>query len=342
MKKIKVAINGGGRIGRAFYKIAHPREGIEVVAINDLGNIDNIAYLLKYDSVYGPSGFDIKVATDKKSMVVDGQTVLFLSEKDPANLPWKNLDIDVVVESTGFFTSFDAARVHIKAGAKKVVITAPAHGDASASDEGTVLVGVNEDQLKVCNITSNASCTTNAGSPVIQILLETIGIEKAVLDTVHGYTASQGLVDSPNAKDFKEGRAAAHNIVPTKTGSAEALTKAIPELIGKFDGLAMRVPVIVGSIADITLISKRDTTVEEVNSILKKASEEDRWKKVFSVTEDPIVSSDIIGSHYASIADLGLTRVVGGNLVKILAWYDNEMGYTYSLVEHVVKTASFL
>ena len=342
MRKIRVAINGAGRIGRAFFKIAHQREDIDVVAINDLGNIDNIAYLMKYDSVYGPSGFDIKVSPDKKLIIIDGHEVRFLSEKDPSLLPWKDLDVDVVVESTGFFTSFEKARVHINAGAKKVVITAPAKDNPQNEDEGTVLMGVNEDKLKTCNISSNASCTTNAGSPVLQILHETIGIEKAVLNTVHGYTASQGLVDSPNTKDFKEGRAAAHNIVPTSSGSAIATTKAITELEGKFDGMAMRVPIIAGSIADITFISKRDTTVEEVNDILKKAAADKHWQKIFSVTEDPIVSSDIIGSKYASIADLGLTRVVGGNLVKVMAWYDNEMGYTYSLVEHVVKTASFL
>ena len=339
---IRVAINGGGRIGRAFFKIAKKRSDLQVIAINDLGNIDNIAYLLKYDSVYGPSGFDIKVSEDKKSIIVDGQTVQFLSEKDPINLPWKDLNIDVVVESTGFFTSFEKARVHINAGAKKVVITAPAKDDPKNPDEATVLMGINDDKLQSCNITSNASCTTNAGSPVLAILDESIGIEKALLNTVHGYTASQSIVDGPNAKDFKEGRAAAVNIVPTSSGSAIATTKALTQLEGKFDGMAMRVPIPAGSIADITFIAKRETTVEEVNSILKKAAGEERWSKVFSVTEDPIVSSDIVGSKYASIADLGLTHVVGGNLVKVMAWYDNEMGYTYSLVEHVVKTGSFI
>ena len=342
MKKIKVAINGGGRIGRAFFRIAHEREDIEVVAINDLGNIDNIAYLLRYDTTYGPSGFEIKVASDKKSMNVDGDEVKFLSEKDPTNLPWKDLEVDVVVESTGFFTSFEKARAHVTAGAKKVVITAPAHGDASAADEGTILMGVNCDSLKDMVVTSNASCTTNAGSPILEILRKTVGIEKAILDTVHAMTASQSIVDSMNSKDFKEGRAASQNIVPTKTGSAEALTKAIPDLVGKFDGLAMRVPIIVGSIADITFISSKNTTVEEINDILRNASKDKHWEKIFSVVEDPVVSSDIVGSKFASIADLTLTRVVDGNLVKVMAWYDNEMGYTYSLMEHVVKTASFL
>jgi len=328
MKKIRVAINGAGRIGRAFIRIAHERKDIDIVAVNDLCSKENLEYLLKYDSVYGKweGKFDAK----------------FLQEKDPSKLPWKELDIDVVVESTGLFTSFEKARAHITAGAKKVVITAPAHGDATARDEGTILMGVNCDSLSEKVVTSNASCTTNAGSPVLEILRKTIGIEKAILNTVHGYTASQSIVDGPNAKDFKEGRAAAQNIVPTSSGSAIATTKAITELEGKFDGMAMRVPIIAGSIADITFISKRDTTVEEVNDILRKAAADKHWEKIFSVTEDPIVSSDIIGSKYASIADLGLTRVVDGNLVKVMVWYDNEAGYTYSLVEHVVKTASFL
>jgi glyceraldehyde 3-phosphate dehydrogenase len=340
--KIRVAINGGGRIGRAFLRIAETREDIDVVAINDLGNIDNIAYLIKYDTAYGQKFSSVKVSDDKKKIIVNDREILFLSEKDPAQLPWKDLDIDVVVESTGFFTSFSGARAHVTAGAKKVVITAPAKDNPSAADEGTILMGVNCDTLKEKVVTSNASCTTNAGSPVLEILRKTVGIEKAILNTVHGYTASQGIVDGPNAKDFKEGRAAAQNIVPTSSGSAIATTKAITELQGKFDGMAMRVPVIAGSIADITFISKKDTTVEEINSILKNAAADPHWARIFSVTEDPIVSSDILGSKYASIADLGLTRVVDGNLVKVMAWYDNEMGYTYSLVEHVVKTASFL
>ncbi len=340
--KIKVAINGGGRIGRAFLRIAHMRKDIDVVAINDLGNIDNIAYLIKYDTVYGQKFSSVTVSSDKKKIIIDGKEIIFLSEKEPANLPWKDLEIDVVVESTGFFTSFEKARAHVTAGAKKVVITAPADGNASASDEGTILMGVNCDTLNEKVVTSNASCTTNAGSPVLEILRQTIGIEKAILDTVHGYTASQSIVDGPNYKDWKEGRAAAQNIVPTKTGSADALTKAITELAGKFDGLAMRVPISAGSIADITLISKRNTSVEEVNDILRKAAADPHWANIFSVTEDPVVSSDIIGSKFASIADLGLTRVVDGNLVKVMAWYDNEAGYTHSLIEHVVKTASFL
>ena len=342
MKKIKVAINGGGRIGRAFLRLAHTREDINVVAINDLGNIDNIAYLIKYDTAYGQKFDSVTVSSDKKKIIVDGEEIAFLSEKDPAQLPWKDMEVDVVVESTGFFTSFEKARAHVTAGAKKVVITAPAKDNASAADEGTILMGVNCDTLKDMTVTSNASCTTNAGSPVLEILRKTIGIEKAILNTVHGYTASQGIVDGPNAKDFKEGRAAAQNIVPTSSGAAIATTKAIPELIGKFDGMAVRVPVVAGSIADITFIAKKNTTVEEINDILKKAAADPHWAGIFSVTEDPIVSSDVIGSKFASIADLGLTRVVDGNLVKVMAWYDNESGYTSALVLHVVKTASFI
>ena len=342
MSTIKVAINGGGRIGRAFLRIAKDRDDVEVVAINDLGNIDNIAYLIKYDSAYGQRFQSVTVSGDKKAIIVDGKEIAFLSEKDPALLPWKDLGIDVVVESTGFFTSLEKARAHVTAGAKKVVITAPAKDDPSAEDEATILMGINEDKLATCTVTSNASCTTNAGSPLLQILHEAIGVEKALLNTVHGYTASQGIVDGPNAKDFKEGRAAAQNIVPTSTGAAKATTKVITDLAGKFDGVAIRVPVIAGSIVDVTFIAKRDTTAEEVNEILKKAAGEERWSKTFSITEDPIVSSDILGSHFASIADLGLTRVVDGNLVKVMAWYDNEMGYTYSLLEHVVKSASFI
>ncbi len=341
MKKIKVAINGAGRIGRAFIKVAHGRKDLEVVAVNDLGNIDNIAYLLKYDTAYGVTPFDVSVAEDKKSLLVDGKTVKYFSEKEPAALPWGDLGVDVVVESTGLFTSFESAKVHITAGAKRVVISAPAKDEAPA-DGATILMGINEEKFASCVVTSNASCTTNSASPLIAILHEAIGIEKAMLNTVHAYTASQSIVDGPNKKDFREGRSAAQNIVPSSTGAAIAVTKAFPELVGKFDGISMRVPVVVGSIADITFIAKRDTTKEEVNEILKKASKDERWANIFSATEEQLVSSDIKGSRFASIADLSFTRVVGGNLVKVLAWYDNEMGYTHTLVQHVIKAGQYL
>lgn len=333
--KIKIAINGAGRIGRAFYKIAHAHKNVEVVAINDLGNIENIAYLLKYDTVYGRSGLNVGVK--ENDLVIDGKKVKFLSEKDPANLPWRELDIDVVVESTGLFVS-KGADAHITAGAKRVVVTAPINPEMG----DTVLMGVNEEKLSTCTISSNASCTTNAASPLIAILDEAIGIEKALLNTAHGYTASQSLVDGPSMKDFREGRSAAQNIVPSSTGAAIAVTKAFTKLEGLFDGISMRVPVVAGSLVDITFVAKRDTTVEEVNEVLKKASEEDRWQGVFTVTEEKLVSSDILGSPYGSIADLSFTRVVGGNLVKVLAWYDNEMGYTHTLLSHVIKLGSYI
>lgn len=330
MKSIRVAINGAGRIGRAFYKIAKTRPELEIVAINDLGDKENIAYLLKYDTVYGQSDVSL-------------EGVQFISEKDPAKLPWKDLNIDVVVESTGFFATYESASIHLKAGAKKVVITAPDHGHHDVGEHPlgeTILLGINEEKFKTCQISSNASCTTNAASPLLAILHEALGIEKAVLNTVHSYTASQNLVDGPNKKDFREGRAAAQNLVPSSTGAAIAVTKALPELEGLFDGISIRVPTVIGSIVDVTFISKKPTTVEEVNKIMTEASHTDRWKNVFEVTSEPIVSSDIRDSAHASIADLNFTRVVGGNLVKVLAWYDNEMGYTRTLVEHVVKLGS--
>lgn len=336
-KKIRVAINGAGRIGRAFYKIARDFKEIEIVAINDLADIENIAYLMKYDSAYGKSGFSVEVSPEKKYLLLGHKQVFYLSEKDPSLLPWRDLQIDVVVESTGFFTSYEKASTHLKAGAKRVVISAPAKDEVGGVVTPTILMGLNEDQFETCPVTSNASCTTNASSPVIAILDELVGIDKAVLSTVHGYTASQSLVDSPNKKDWKEGRAAAHNIVPTSTGAAIAVTKAFPKLSHKFDGISMRVPVISGSLADITFISKRPTTVEEINARLKEASKEKRWCDVFAITEEPLVSSDIVGSQFASIADLSLTRVIDGNLVKVCAWYDNEIGYTHSLVMHVIK-----
>ncbi len=335
--KIKVAINGAGRIGRAFLKLSQAHPNIEVVAINDLGDIENIAYLLKYDTAYGGAQVPISVNEAKNAIVVNGKEIKFLSEKDPALLPWKDLNIDVVVESSGAFTSFEKAKAHITAGAKKVVITAPAKDAPIDETQATILMGINDDKLSTCQISSNASCTTNAGAPLIQILNESIGIEKAVLNTVHGYTASQSIVDGPNKKDWKEGRAAAQNIVPTTTGAAIAVTKVIPSLENKFDGISMRVPIVAGSIVDVTFIAKRDTSVEEINTLLIKAASEERWAGIFTVTNDPIVSSDIIGSNFGSIADLGLTRVIAGNLVKVCAWYDNEMGYTSTLLKHVLK-----
>jgi glyceraldehyde 3-phosphate dehydrogenase len=352
MKKIKVGINGFGRIGRAFFKLAHGQSDLSVVAVNDLGDVANFAYLLKYDSVYGRSPFDISVVeAPKRGLVVDGEPVAFLSEPNPENLPWKEFDVDVAVESTGRFSSVEKAAGHLRAGARRVVITAPLKEQSQTSADltqtnaekaDTVLVGVNEEKLKTCRISSNASCTTNAGSPILEIMRGSVGIEKALLNTVHAYTAGQSLVDGPATKDFRRGRAASHNIAPSGTGAAAATTEAIPELRDKFDGIAIRVPAIAGSIADITFVSKRPTTRDEINSILKRAAGEARWRGIFAVTEEPIVSTDIIGSLYASIADLSMTRVVGGNLVKVLTWYDNEMGYAHTLVEHVLKAGEQL
>lgn len=310
------------------------------MAVNDLGDKENIAYLLKYDTAYGQTSFDITAS--EKGVVVDGKEIAFYSEPDPTKLPWKDLGIDVVIEATGAFTTYEKARGHMLAGAKRVVISAPAKSDPKDETEATVLMGINDNALATCEVSSNASCTTNGAGPLVQILKETIGVEKALLNTIHGYTATQAIVDGPAKKDFRKGRAAAQNIIPTSTGAAIATTLVIPDLKGKFDGIAVRVPVISGSLVDVTFLASRDTTSNEVNDILKKASKEERWKGVFSVTEEPLVSSDILASSYASIADLGMTRVVDGNLVKVMAWYDNEMGYTHTLIDHVIKTSQYI
>lgn len=334
----RVAINGFGRIGRTFFRLAFDNPDIEIVAINDLGDLSNLAYLLTYDTVFGRSGYQIEVK--EKSLIVNGKEIAFIQERDPKALPWAEHKIDIVLEATGFFASYEKSKIHLEAGAKRVVVSAPVKDEAAAAGVTgeTVLMGVNDDKLGACQITSNASCTTNAVSPVIAILKEKIGIEKALLNTVHAYTATQAIVDGPD-KDFRKGRAAAQNIIPTSTGAAVATTKAHTELSGKFDGIAIRVPVPVGSIADVTFIASKDTTVEEVNKALIDAAKEERWSNLFAVTDEPIVSSDIIGARFASIADLSFTRVVGGNLVKVLAWYDNETSYTHSLVEHVAAAA---
>ncbi len=339
MKKIRVAINGFGRIGRTFFRMAYEDPEIEVVAINDLGDITNLAYLLEFDTAYGRSPYSVTV--ENGALVVDGKRIRCTSEREPLNLPWKQEEIDVVVESTGVFTSYEKAKVHIEAGAKRVVITAPVK-DEGGSEGKTVLMGVNEQDLETCVISSNASCTTNAASPLVAILNATIGIEKAILNTVHAYTASQALIDGPSKKDVREGRAAAQNIVPSSTGAAIATTLVHTDLKDKFDGISIRVPVPVGSIIDITFIAKRDTTKEEVNALLVEASASKEWSEIFATTTDPLVSSDIIGARYASIADLAFTRVVDGNLVKVLAWYDNETSYTSTLLAHVRKAGLLL
>ena len=339
---VRVGINGFGRIGRAFVRAGMEVGGIEFVAINDLGELDNLAYLLKYDSVYGRAKFDVSVEGD--TLIAGTQKIKKLAEKEPTKLPWKDLGVDVVVECTGLFTEYAKAKMHLDAGAKKVVISAPAKGDPAAAGVtgATVLLGINDEKMKTCQITSNASCTTNAASPLIVILDEAIGIEKAILNTTHAYTATQAIVDGTAKDDWRRGRAGALNMSPSSTGAAKTVALAYEPMKGKFDGIAVRVPVPAGSLADVTFIAKRSTTVEEVNAALKKAAADPRWQRVFTTSEEQLVSSDIVGSHYGSIADLTMTRVVDGNLVKVMAWYDNEMGYTYTLVRHVIESGESL
>lgn len=340
---MRVAINGFGRIGRLFFRQAFGAPELEIVAINDLGDAENLAYLLKYDTVYGRYGREVKADAAAGTLTVGGAPIRFLQVKDPTQLPWRDLNIDIVVESTGVFESFAANKVHLAAGAKRVVITAPAK-DEDGPDGQTVLVGVNEENMKICSITSNGSCTTNSASPVIQVLLENPGIVKAVLSTAHSYTATQGIVDGPirHGKDYRRGRAAAENIVPSTTGAAIAVARAITDLRGKFDGLALRVPAVIGSISDITFVAKRKTSVEEINKILTDAAASPRWQGILKVTNDQLVSRDIVGEPYGAIVDLNFTKVVDGDLVKVLSWYDNEAGYVSTLVKHVTALAALL
>jgi len=340
VQKTRIAINGFGRIGRTFFRMSHDHPEMEVIAINDLGNLENLAYLLEYDTAYGRAPYSVEIIDG--GLLVDGRRIEFSSIKEPKELPWGSLEIDIVVESTGVFTSYEKAKIHLEAGAKRVVISAPVKNEIEGEQGATVLMGMNEEALSTCVMSSNASCTTNATSPLIGILHEAIGIEKAILNTVHAYTASQALVDGPSKKDFREGRAAAQNIVPSSTGAAVATTLVHTDLKGKFDGISIRVPVPVGSIVDVTFIAKRPTTVEEVNEALRAGALSDRWKNLFAVTDAPLVSSDIIGAHHAAIGDLAMTRVVDGTLVKVLAWYDNETSYTQTLVDHVATAGAIL
>jgi len=334
---VKIAINGFGRIGRIFFRYAFGHPGLEFVAVNDLGSAENLAYLLKCDSVYGT--YEKNVGVNNGNLVVEGKTIKVLQEKDPAKLPWKDLDVDIVVESTGVFETYDKAKAHIDAGAKRVVITAPAKDDVTP----TATPNVGEGFLKNDKITSNASCTTNAVTPVMAVMMKEPGVKKAILNTVHAYTATQGLVDGPDKKgDFRRARAAAVNISPSTTGAALAATKAIPELAGKFDGLATRVPVVCGSLIDFTFIAARPTSVEEINNIFKKAAQEEQWKDILAITEEPLVSTDILRNPHGSIVDLAMTRVIDGDLVKILAWYDNEWGYAAMLLKHILAVAQLL
>ena len=327
---VRIAINGFGRIGRNAFKIAFDRNDTEIVAINDLTDAPTLAHLLKYDSNYGIYSKD--VSADGEDLIVDGKRIRVLSEKEPANLPWGEMNIDVVIESTGFFTDPAKARAHIDAGARKVVISAPAKGEGAK----TIVLGVNEDDVTVDDqIISNASCTTNCIAPVMKVLEDNIGIEKAMMTTVHSYTASQKLQDAP-AKDIREARSAAENIVPTTTGASKAAALTIPTLKGKFNGLSVRVPTPVVSLSDITAVTKRDTTVEEINEMFKKAAADPYYQGILDATEEELVSIDYRGNSHSSIVDLKLTDVIGGNLIKVVAWYDNEWGYSNRLVELTV------
>jgi glyceraldehyde 3-phosphate dehydrogenase len=324
----RIAINGFGRIGRAAFKIALQKKDIEVVAINDLVGADILAHLLRYDTAYGH--YCKEVGARDGALIVDGKEFPVYAEADPKNLPWQKLNVDVVLECTGRFTDQKSASEHIKAGARKVILSAPAKDRDNATQ--TFLLGVNEGNYKGQAIISNASCTTNSLAPVVKILDEAFGIEKAMMTTVHSYTADQNLQDGPH-KDLRRARAAGQNIVPTTTGAAISVTEVIPELKEKFDGFSVRVPTIVVSLSDLTCVLKRKTTKEEINQILKNAANDSRYKQVLAVTEEPLVSSDFIGNPYSGIVDLAMTKVIDGDLVKVIVWYDNEWGYSNRLVE---------
>jgi glyceraldehyde 3-phosphate dehydrogenase len=334
--KTRIAINGFGRIGRNAFKIAFDRDDLEIVAINDLTDTKTLAYLLKHDSNYGT--YEKEVTSDDKNIVVADQKIAVLAEKDPAALPWKDMNVDLVIESTGFFTDKEGASKHITAGAKRVVISGPTKSDGV----DTIVLGANDDKIEgATEVLSNASCTTNSLGAVMAILESEFGVEKSLLTTVHSYTASQALQDAPK-KDLREGRNAAENIVPTTTGAAIAVTLTLPQLKGKFDGLSIRVPTPVVSLSDITVLLKRSTSVEELNNVFKKAAKEPYYQGILGVSEEPLVSSDYIGNSHSGVIDLLLTKVVGGNLAKIMVWYDNEWGYSNRLVEVVADTGRLL
>ena len=334
--KTRLAINGFGRIGRNAFKVAFERSDMEVVALNDLTDTKTLAHLLKHDSNYGT--YQHEVGFDDTGIIVDGKHIRVFAELDPAKLPWADNKVDVVIESTGFFVDPAKARAHIDAGAQKVVISAPAKGEGAT----TIVLGVNEDQLATASeIVSNASCTTNCITPVAAVIENNFGIEKAMMTTVHSYTASQKLQDAPS-KDLREGRNAAENIVPTTTGASIAAGQALPALQGIFGGLSVRVPTPVVSMSDFVIITKRPVSVEEVNEVFKKAAKEPYYQGILAVTEEELVSSDFIGNSHSAIVDLKLTQVVAGNMLKVVAWYDNEWGYSNRLVENVADIGRLL
>lgn len=334
--KTKVAINGFGRIGRNAFKIAFERSDLEIVALNDLTDTRTLANLLKHDSNYGT--YEHEVSFDEQHLIVKGQKIKVLAERDPALLPWKDLEVDVVIESTGFFVDPAKAKAHLTAGAKKVVLSAPAKGEGAT----TVVLGVNEDDLdKAEDVVSNASCTTNCITPVAAVIEHHFGIEKAMMTTIHSYTASQALQDAPS-KDLREGRNAAENIVPTTTGASIAAAQALPALKGIFGGLSVRVPTPVVSLSDFVIITKRPVTVEEVNEVFRNAAKEPYYEGILAVTEEELVSRDFIGNSHSAIVDLKLTAVIDGNMLKVVAWYDNEWGYSNRLVENVADLGRLL
>ena len=329
MALTRVAINGFGRIGRSAFKIAWERSDTEIVAINDLTDTKTLAYLLKHDSNYGTYGHE--VGYDDESLLIDGTKVRVLAEKDPTVLPWRDMDIDVVIESTGFFTDEEGASKHIQAGAKRVVISGPTKSEGV----DTIVLGANDDVIaSATQVVSNASCTTNSLGAVMAVLDAEFGVEKSMLTTIHSYTASQRIQDAP-AKDLREGRSAAENMVPPTTGAAIAVTKTLPQLQGKFDGLSVRVPTPVVSLSDVTALLKRNVTVDEINQAFRKAASDSFYQGILGISEEPLVSRDFIGNSHSGIVDLPLTKVVDGNLIKVMVWYDNEWGYSNRLVELV-------
>ena len=330
---VNIAINGFGRIGRQALRAAWNNKKAKIVAINDLTDTKTLAHLLRYDTAYGT--WPVEVSYDETNIVIGGKKIPVFAEKDPVALPWKKLKVDVVLECTGRFTSKEGAETHITAGAKKVVVSAPAKGGVP-----TYVCAVNSDKVKAekSNVINNASCTTNCIAPVMAVLQDHFGIDKAMMTTVHGYTADQNLQDGPH-RDLRRARAAAENIVPTTTGAAVAVAEAIPELQGIFDGVAIRVPVPTCSLSDITAVLMKEVTIEDVNDVFIKAAEEERYKGILTVTREPLVSSDFIGNTASAIVDLSLTNVVGQNMVKVVAWYDNEAGYSNRLVEMALEFA---
>jgi glyceraldehyde 3-phosphate dehydrogenase len=334
--RTKIGINGFGRIGRNAFKVAFERPDLEIMAVNDLADTKTLAHLLRHDSNYGE--YQHKVEYDDQNLIVEGQKIKVLAEKDPAVLPWRDLGVEVVIESTGLFVDPTKAHAHIDAGAKRVILSAPAKGEGAK----TIVIGVNENELdQAGEIISNASCTTNCITPVMALLEEHFGIEKAMMTTVHSYTASQRLQDAP-AKDLREARNAATNIVPTTTGASIAAAQAFPPLVNIFGGMSVRVPTPVVSLSDFVVVTKRDVTVEEVNEVFTNAAADPYFQGILTVTEEELVSSDFIGNSHSAIVDLKLTAVVGGNLLKVVAWYDNEWGYSNRLVELTADVGKML